>query len=242
VNGLGASNLGLQPLYSGRLGSFGSGPVASVDTTSKGVEFELTAQPTPNWNIAINASKTRSTRDAISPSIEKWITDYTAFLAGDAGLIRIWGGDTARTVWANSILAPYAVLKAQLGSSAPEVAKWRFNLVTNYNFESGAIKGTKVGLAYRWEDRRILGYKYDPTKDVLDISQPWYGPVDDHVDLWVGYQKKLTEKIDWRIQLNLRNVGEKPHLKPVNIQPDGSVALSRIQEGMTWQLTNTFMF
>ncbi len=33
-----------------------------------------------------------------------------------------------------------------------------------------------------------------------------------------------------------------PQLKPVNIQPDGSVALSRIQEGMTWQITNTFIF
>ena len=242
VNDQGAVNLGLQPAYSGRLKSFGSGPVASVDTTSKGIEFEIAAQPTKNWNVAVNFSKTEATRDAISPTIQTWIDGYTKFLAGDAGLIRLWGGDTLRKVWADNILAPYAVLQAQIGSQVPEVAPWRFNTVTNYNFDTGVLKNVNVGLAYRWEDRRILGYEYDKTKDVLDISKPLHGPTDDHVDLWVGYHRKLTNKIGWRVQLNLRNVGEKAHLVPVNLQPDGSVALARIAEGMIWQVTNTFTF
>lgn len=242
VNGQGASALGLQPAYGGRLKSFGAGPSASVDTTSKGVEFEITAQPTKDWSVAVNFSKTKATRDAISPTIQTWIDSYTKFLAGDAGLIRLWGGDTLRKVWADNILAPYAVLQAQLGSAAPEISPWRFNAVTNYNFRSGVLKDFNAGLAYRWEDKRILGYKYNATKDILDIDQPLYGPTDDHYDMWVGYQRKLTKKVGWRVQLNLRNVGEKTHLVPVNLQPDGTVALSRIQEGMVWQITNTFSF
>lgn len=242
VDGQGASALGLQPAYSGRLRSFGAAPSASVDTTSKGLEFELSAQPTKNWNITLNASKTESTRTAISPSIKAWIETYTAFLARDAGLIRLWGGDTLRKVWADNILAPYSVLQAQIGSAAPEIPEWRFNAVTNYNLTSGMFKNVNVGLAYRWEDRRILGYAYDASANALDITQPFYGPTEDHIDLWVGYQRKLTQKIGWRIQLNVRNVGEKAHLVPVNIQPNGSVALSRIAEGMVWQVTNTFSF
>lgn len=242
VGGNGAANLGLQPAYAGRLKSFGSGPVASVDTTSKGVEYEITAQPTKNWSVAVNFSKTKATRDAISPTIQTWIDTYTKFLAGDAGLIRLWGGDTLRKVWADNILAPYAVLQAQIGSQVPEVAPWRFNAVTNYNFKEGWLKDVNTGLAYRWEDKRILGYKYNATKDVLDIDQPLYGPTDDHFDLWVGYGRKLSPKVHWRVQLNLRNVGESAHLVPVNLQPDGTVALSRIQEGMIWQITNTFTF
>lgn len=242
VNGQGASALGLQPAYAGQLKSFGSGPVASVDTTSKGIEFEIAAQPTKNWNVAVNFSKTEASYDAVSPTIQTWIDSYTKFLAGDAGLIRIWGGDTARKVWADNILAPYAVLQAQLGSSVPDMPKWRFNAVTNYNFDSGKLRNVNVGLAYRWEDKRILGYKYNATKDVLDINSPHYGPTSDHVDMWIGYHRKLTKKIGWRVQLNLRNVGESANLVPVNIQPDGSVALSRIQEGMLWQVTNTFSF
>lgn len=242
VEGQGASALGLQPAYSGNLASTGGGPVASVDTTSKGVELEVYAQMTDQWNFTVNASKTDATRSAISPTIDTWIADVTEFLDTDAGLITIWGGDPARTVWENTIIAPYQVLKAQIGSSAPEVAPWRFNAVTNYSFNDGKFKGTNVGLAYRWEDSRILGYQYDAANDVLDISRPWMGPTDDHIDIWAGYQRQLTDNLDWRIQLNLRNVGENTRLTPVNIQPDGSVALSRIQEGMTWQLTNTFSF
>ena len=242
IGGSGASGLGLQPLYAGALKSTGSGPVASVDTTSKGLEMELTAQPTKNWNVSFNAAKTNASRTGISPTIQAWIASYTKFLAGDAGLIQLWGGDTIRKVWADNVVAPYSVLLGQVGSQAPEVAPWRFNVVSNYNFDSGTLKGSNAGLAYRWEDKRILGYKYDKTTDTLDIKQPWYGPTDKHVDLWVGYGRKITKSIYWRAQINLRNVGEHAHLTPVNLQPDGSVALSRIQEGMTWQLTNTFSF
>lgn len=243
-NGLGAGDgLGLQPAYSGNLRSFGTGPVASVDTISKGVEIEVNARILDNWNLTFNVSKTEATRTEISPSIDEWIATFTDFLDGDAGLIKLWGGDPLRKVWADNILAPYSVLKGQIGSSAPEVSPWRFNLVSNYTFQETFLKGVNVGLAYRWQDKRILGYQYDPATDTLDIDRPWYGPTDDHVDLWVGYSRKIfNDRIDWRIQLNLRNVGEDAHLSPVNIQPDGTVALSRIQEGMTWFLTNTFKF
>ncbi len=240
--GSGASNLGIQPAYQGSLRDFGAAPIASCDTTSKGYEYELTAQPTPEWSITLNASETTSTRTSIAPTIDQWVTTYTKFLDGDAGLIRIWGGDTARKMWKDNILAPYAVLKAQLGLSAPEVAKWRYNVISNYNFTASALKGANVGIAYRWEGRRILGYKYDTKTTALDVNSPWYGPTDDHIDLWLGYGHKLTARIDWRIQLNLRNVGEKNHLTPVNLQPDGSVALSRIQDGMGWSVTNSFQF
>jgi hypothetical protein len=69
------------------------------------------------------------------------------------------------------------------------------------------------------------------------------------VDAWIGYQRKLTHKLNWRIQLNMRNVGEHDHLiaaqdnpgnPALNIAP--SIALARISEGMTWQLTNSIEF
>jgi hypothetical protein len=246
VSGLGASNLGLQPAYSGQLRSFGAAPTASVDTASKGIEIEIYAQPTKNWNITANVSKTQSVRSNISPAIKQWIDTYTTFLQGDAGLIRLWGGDTFRDAWRSNVLASYSALNSQMGSAAPEIPEWRFNAVTNYNFDRSWLKGVNVGGAYRWEDRRILGYRLadGATGSVanLDINRPWYGPTDDHVDAWVGYQRAITRKLNWRIQVNVRNIGEDAHLVPVNIQPDGSLALARIQEGMTWQLTNTFTF
>ncbi len=244
--GYNPDNLAIQPAYQGRLKSTGQGPVASVDTSSKGIEFELTAQPIKNWNITLNASKTTASRTAVSPTIVSFMDTYTKFLAGPAGDLVLWGTDptynTFRAYWKNNIVNPYQVLRNQEGSSAPELAPWRFNVITTYSFDKGALKGGYVGGAYRWEDKRILGYQYSAAIDTLDISKPWYGPTDKHFDLWFGYSRKITKKINWRGQVNLRNVGESVGLVPVTLQPDGTKGLSRIQEGMTWQLTNTFEF
>lgn len=239
------SNLNIQPAFNGRLKSTGAGPVASVDTASEGIEFELTAKPIKNWNLTINASKTTASRSAVSPTIVSFMETYTKFMAGPAGDIRIWGTDpnnSFRNYWNNNIVSPYKVLRAQEGSMAPEIAPWRFNLISTYSFDQGTLKGAYVGGAYRWEDKRILGYQYNRTTDVLDISKPWYGPTDKHIDLWFGYSRKLTEKIKWRGQVNIRNVGESVGLVPVSFQPDGTKGLSRISEGMTWQISNTFEF
>ena len=244
--GYNPDNLAIQPAYQGRLKSTGASPVASVDTTSKGIEFELTAQPIKNWNITLNASKTTASRSAVSPTIVNFMETYTKFLAGPAGDLVLWGTDptynTFRAYWKNNIVNPYQVLRNQEGSSAPELAPWRFNVISTYSFDKGTLKGGYVGGAYRWEDKRILGYQYSAAIDSLDISKPWYGPTDKHFDLWFGYSRKITKKVNWRGQVNLRNVGESVGLVPVSLQPDGSKGLSRISEGMTWQLTNTFEF
>lgn len=43
------------------------------------------------------------------------------------------------------------------------------------------------------------------------------------------------------MQLNLRNVGEKPHLVAASKETDGSIA-QRIESGMTQDLSCKFMF
>jgi len=52
----------------------------------------------------------------------------------------------------------------------------------------------------------------------------------------------VTSKIDWRIQLNVRSVGEKDKLVASRVNPDGNIALARIQQGAGYQLTNSFDF
>jgi hypothetical protein len=236
------AGLDWQTYYGGSLKSFGSGPVAACDTTSKGIEWELNGRITDNWNVMVNVSKTKATITSVSPTITQWIDSYTKFVDGPAGQLRLWGGDTFRTNWENQVLAPYKTLMAKIGQSASEVAPWRMNLITNYNFTEGFLKGVNVGAAYRWEDDRILGYQYDATNDALDISKPWKDGSEDHIDLWVGYSHKINDDVNWRIQLNVRNVGESAHLTPVYIQPDGTTAYSRIEEGTSWFLTNSFDF
>jgi outer membrane receptor protein involved in Fe transport len=151
-------------------------------------------------------------------------------------------------VW-NPWRGNYTLLKQQENADAPEIRKWRYNVITNYTFDHGALKGTGVGAGYRWQDKVVIGYPVvipDPTKPAVaefDLSKPFYGPSEDGLDLWVSYERKITKKINWRIQLNVYNVGKNDELIPISIQPDGkTVAGARIGPAEEWMLTNTFSF
>lgn len=237
-----------QPISGGLLAGFGSGPVMSVDTISKGTEIELFAQPTKNWNVAVNASKTFASRVALAPGIDSYIQAMTTFLAGPAGDLRLWGGgagNAMRVQWQNNIVNPYNTFLAQRGTQAPEIAEWRFNGVSSYSFTQGRLKGVSIGGAYRYESPKVLGYgikQTTPGTYATDVNQPLKGESDDHFDFWTSYSRRFSDKVNWRIQLNLRNVGEDTRLVPVTINPDKTVGFSRIQQGMTWMLTNTFEF
>ncbi len=235
----------IQTAANGRILSVGAAPVTAVDTVSKGVEYELSAQPTKNWNVTLNASKTFASLSNVAGSIREYIDTYTEFLAGPAGDIRLWGTDpnnSFRNYWQREILAPYSVILSNEGRMVPELAEWRFNGVTNYRFTEGTLRGASIGGAVRWEGERILGYELNSDSTSLDVTKPWKGGDTLHFDLFLGYSRKLTDNVDWRIQLNVRNLGESDSLVPVTKQPNGATAFYRIQEGMSWQVTNTFTF
>jgi len=217
----------------------------TVDNLSKGIEIELTAQPIRNWNLSLNYTHVNATHEDIDPAAQAFISSMTGFLNGPGGQLREWynGGPPISEQWNSSIVAPFTVQLNDQGHEAPEVAPWRLNLVSTYTFDRGPIKGVFIGGGLRIEAARILGYKYDPNfKNVNSTDEPFYGTDDTHVDMWFGYTRKLYKNVNWRIQLNLQSVGEKDHLVAAGYEPDGSLALARIQEGMGWRLENSFDF
>lgn len=239
-----------------------TGVVVTGDTRSKGWEFELTAQPTKNWSLTFNASKTDAQRSNLAKSYADWIEGRWAFYQTAAGNVRLWGAgastETVRSKFQAEVMGGYQLFtQLAAGSQAPEIRPWRFNLVTNYRFAEGSLKGFNVGGGYRWEDKNIIGYPFDPATSLFDVGSPIKGKSDDSIDLWVGYERNLTEKIKWRIQLNVRNAFESASLVPITVNPvvEGAgttadprritgyrAASYRIKDGMTWNLTNTFSF
>ncbi|HEY4300640.1 MAG TPA: TonB-dependent receptor plug domain-containing protein [Candidatus Didemnitutus sp.] len=219
-------------------------PTATVDTESKGVELELYAQPIKNWNLTINAAKDTSTRQNLNKTLVALIDEEQTLWTSAAGQIHLWsaGGQTMQAVFDQNIYGPYQNLLAQAGTEAPELRPWHVNAVTSFSFDHGFLKNSFVGAAYRWQQGEILGYALDPTTQLIDVNKPYHGPSEDNVDLWIGYSKKLSEKINWQIQLNVHNFGRSPRLIPIAVEPDGSAAMYRIEDGQLWQITNTFSF
>lgn len=214
------------------------------DTESKGVEYELTAQPTPQWSITANVSKTNASRVNLAQSFAVWVEGrYKLYTTTPYGNVRFWNGGNDQdslTSFYQQFYGPYTLYRLQEGANVPELRPYHFNLITNYSFKEGALKNVNVGGSWRWANGIVTGY---PIKNsTFDLEHPYKGPSETALDFWCGYERKLTNKIHWRIQLNVRNVFGKKELIPISVQPDGSVGASRIAEPRTWALTNTFKF
>ena len=225
----------------------------TADTRSKGYEFELTANPLRNWRIAVNAAQTTAVRTNVGgAALDGLVSELDTVMAGPGGdLVRFnsdySAGNELRADW-TGWRGQYTLLKLQEGTAASELRKWRYNAITNYSFDHGFLKGVGVGAGYRWQDRVVIGYPVipdpkNPTLGSFDLSKPYYGPSEKALDLWVNYERKITSKINWKIQLNVYNVGQGDKLIPISVEPDGHTwAAARIAPVQEWQLTNTFSF
>jgi hypothetical protein len=184
-------------------------------------------------------------------ALQEFVALTNEYQNGPMGQIRQWGGGGAGSTginsWNSNFYSKYLLMKLQEGTYSTELRRWRFNFVTNYRFTEGKLKGFRVGGGYRWQDKVAIGY---PVIDVngdgsaisFDMANPYYGPRLDGIDLWIGYERKLTSKIDWDIQLNVYNVGDGNRLIPASTQYDGTVAAWTIAPCQTWSVTSSFRF
>jgi hypothetical protein len=227
------------------------GLAVTTDTQSKGYEFELTANPTKNWRVQFSASQTTAIRTNVGGKVvEDMVNYFDGLMAGPAGDMRQYSGgysvgNEVRSVW-NNWRGKYTLLKLQEGAAVPEIRKWRYNVTSNYSFDKGWMKGVGIGANYRWQDKVVIGYPtlpIDSTKATYDLSKPYYGPAEDAFDAWLSYERKISAKLRWKIQLNVRNLFYKNGKIPITVEPDGYTwAGVRIKPTQEWFLTNTLMF
>ncbi len=232
-----------------------AGFAVTEDSSSQGYEIEFNASPTRNWRVSLNASKTTAQRKNIGgANLSAFMAAYTQFLGtgakGSGGDLRIWwggaGNETTLQEWNGNINSEYNQRKLQEGTDVPELRKWRWNAITNYDFDHGKLKGFNVGGGARYESDIVIGYQpiagATPGTISFDIADPYKGPSDINFDLWVGYSRRIWKDIDWNVQFNVRNVGVGNELVPITTEPDGSAATYRIRAPQQLMLTNTFRF
>ena len=239
----------------------------TVDLVAKGYEIEVTYNPTRNLRLMVNFAEQSAQRSNISPRLEKIINDMIAIqesvplgprLVGQQAQTNRLSTPLASTPYASNTMAGawlsnpgqggiYFVQKALEGSDNPEVRKYRVNAVGNYTFSDGRFKGVNLGGAYRWQDKAAIGYQtaYDPNTGVpiADVTKPWFDNGNKFVDLWVGYRRKIfNDRVDWRVQLNVRNVFADGDPVVIQAQPDGSPSRVRFDVPREFVLSNTFKF
>ncbi len=198
------------------------------------------------------------------PIVEEWTQDWAyhiplntgalaAAAAGDRADPNTLGGGTQRSTinaWNANALAD--------GGPVHELRKWRANAVANYDFQAERLRGWGVGTAVRWQDKAAIGAPValfgpdlQPATDandpanirVQDVRNPIYGPTETNFDAWVSYKTKLwSDRVDLKVQLNVRNLTVGNELTPVAANPDGTIAVWQIKEPRRYTLSATFGF
>lgn len=230
-----------------------NGFALTEDGASKGYEVELNAQVTPSWRLTMNVAKTDARRSNVGgAALADFVAKYENALKNTAaGDLRIWwggaGNETSLFQWNTNVGSEFTARRLQEGTNVPELREWRVNMISNYDFKEGMLKGVNVGLGYRWQDDIVIGYRPLPgatASDIsFDIANPYRGPTEKNIDVWIGYGRRNVWKgIDWRVQLNVRNLFKDEDLIPITTQPDGTVAGWRIAPTTVWTVSNVFKF
>lgn len=221
---------------------------STSDVVAKGWEVELTANPSKNWRVSLNAAQTEAVTSNSAGPLGQLQAAYVKNL-NDSRLANIIEGPASITTmlgrYTQENISAVILQQAKDGAVSQELRKYRVNFVTNYKFTEGRLRGFGVGGGIRWQSKVGIGYATRLNQfnsQIPIISQPFFGPEVLNGDAWMSYSRKVTEKITWEIQLNARNlVGSQKDI-PVAANPDGFRSLYRIAPERAWYVTNTFSF
>ena len=219
------------------------------DLISDGWEFQLTANFTQNWRVMFGLDHYKTFDSNVAPLTQRLIEENrSAWLADPNAPLPDNENITAQEAYDDMIIA-LDLLLAQAGGFKNNERRYKSTLLTNYSFTEGGLKGFAFGGNVVWRDENAVGFpfKNDPELGLIpDVNNPFMESDILNFSLHASYSKKIwKDKIDWKIQLNLRNIGdEDPFVTRRTAHRDNpSVGIpDRISKGnpQTWVLTSTF--
>ncbi len=181
------------------------------DQASEGWEFELTANPTDNWRVSFNVSKTDNTVDNLGNNVLAYVDKHRATwesnrsldydTAGSPGFL----GDNKVGDLIDGLDRLITFMKADEGLTETNIRPWNANLFTAYEFKEGALGGFTIGGGINYRGDQILGVKPatldDPNNEIFKGGDYFV------TNAMLAYEFEL-EKMDIRLQLNVDNLLE----------------------------------
>lgn len=201
----------------------------TVNGRARGYELELNLTPTPNWNIRLNGAKSEAMESDIGKAWYAWrdarLPVWQAIVAKNGEVDAVgrpvtWStarissasSQTLEQYYNNTIVGQaFAFMSAADGRSKDNARPLRGNLITNYRFSEGLLKGFNVGGVVRYRAAPNLGYgtKTSPGgTTIFDLDKEYIGQPETYVDFLAGYRGRLKAfgGFNYRVQLNVRNV------------------------------------
>lgn len=225
------------------------------DLVSEGYEAEIVANPTRNWRVSLSGAKTSATASAIGRPWVNFINERSAIWAANANLTGPGGTNTTIGSRYLAIIQTLNQMKQADGQRVENGREWRVNFLTRYTLSAGALRGAFVGTGYRFRSPQVLGYLARLEKNEFPLTgapsevlvpsrnAPITGEVLAETELFLGYSRRLGRNVNWRVQLNIRNLldDQDPMTQRANIAA-GFVTVYAVPEPRSFILVNTFSF
>lgn len=224
---------------------------------SDGYEGSLTSNLTPEWRLTVNGGR-RNPGETIDRGIllKGYLAQNLALWKANAAWMATpliegsSGGGTIASAVARleNTLANFNALAA-LPTDSLFSPEWSANLVTSYSFaKESRLKGFTVGTSANVRGRTVIGFAEDRAA-VAIADRPFYAREFITTGGWISYRRKLfAQKLDWRVQLNVRNALDDNKIFPHRAVDarDGTnrkvIALYRLNEPRTFVLTSSIGF
>lgn len=199
---------------------------------SKGYEFELTANVTPQWRVSANYALQNAFEVDAYADTRAYIAANDALfvnILNDAG-VDIVGGQAvlrAGTTGQNSpdaagVVSSYNQMKEiarNLTAAEQKVARLvegTGNFFSDYTIREGTFKNVRLGLGLNYRGKEVIGYRGGDTirtgpttaadDPAVDATNPVYR---DPYTLWtgvVGYTYRLSPKVRMKLDLRVSNL------------------------------------
>jgi outer membrane receptor protein involved in Fe transport len=187
----------------------------SQGLSGEGLEFEVTANPTPNWRLAVNAAQTRQVASSLHPR-------NGAYLEANRGLWRQFanvplgseivagipatdpatGAPATVTTALTEVDRIYAAMVAGSGQTRRQLREYTGNVFTTYAFRGAGswLRGLSVGGGINYRGKGVVGY------DAVNNNAAIYGPAYTLANAMVSYAWRPAKR-SVRLQLNVDNLG-----------------------------------
>jgi hypothetical protein len=153
------------------------GVTDTSDAVTKGMELEVTLNPTKGLSFTANVAQAKSVRSNTGaysrkllfgtptstgdPLAKEWLKPWAANTAIALGSVGNEGTSDAFILnnnFQSTVLNPFNTATLSDGSPATEMREWRANLVARYVVQAGKMKGFEYGGGVRWQSKSAIGY------------------------------------------------------------------------------------
>ncbi|MES2697411.1 MAG: TonB-dependent receptor plug domain-containing protein [Verrucomicrobiota bacterium] len=225
------------------------------DLVSEGYEAEIVANPTRNWRLSIGGARSKSTASNIGSAWVRFIQERAPIWAANSTLLGPGGANQTLGSRYLAIIQTLNQMKQADGQRVENGRDWRVNIVTRYSFTEGMLRGSFVGTGYRFRSPQVLGYIAQPVPNEFPLpgapatvlvparDAPVEGKRISETELFLGYSRRIMNRYNWRVQLNIRNLlDDDSPMEQRSAIVGGFPTIYAVPEPRSFILTNTISF